>query len=58
MMVDHELINLNALAGPENAEAMAMVAELNGVPAATDEKLAPARWPLRFIAAGDKAPPP
>jgi len=57
-MVDHELINLNALAGPENAEAMAMVAELNGVPAATDEKLAPARWPLRFIAAGDKAPPP
>ena len=39
-MVDHELINLNALAGPENAEAMAMVAELNGVPAATDEKLA------------------
>jgi hypothetical protein len=58
MMVDHELINLNALAGPENAEAMAMVAELSGAPEASDKELTASRWPLRFIAAGDKAPPP
>jgi hypothetical protein len=57
-MIDNGLINLNALARPENAEAMAMVAELSGGPEATDKELAAARWPLRFIAAGDKAPPP
>jgi|HubBroStandDraft_5_1064220.scaffolds.fasta_scaffold1111342_1 hypothetical protein len=57
-MVDNGLINLNALARPENAEAMAMVAELSGAPEATDKDLGAARWPLRFIAAGDKAPPP
>jgi hypothetical protein len=57
MMVDRELINLNALASPENAEATAMVAQLSGVPEATDKELAVAPWPLQFIAAGDKAPP-
>jgi len=56
-MVDRELINLNALASPENAAAIAMVAELTGAPEATDKQLIATGWPLRFIAAGDKSPP-
>jgi hypothetical protein len=57
-MFDHELINLNVLARPENTEAMAMVTELSGTQETTAEQLGGTRWPLRFIAAGDKAPPP
>jgi hypothetical protein len=58
MMVDRELINLNALTSPENADAIAMVAELTGAPEPTDKQLTATGWPLQFIAAGDKAPPP
>lgn len=48
-----DLINLETLANANDAEVSTMVAELKGDNGPASSGLE-ARWPLRFIAAGEK----
>jgi hypothetical protein len=48
------LVDLRRLIDPANAEVAAMLAELEGQVDATGKNPDAPRWPLRFIAAGEK----